>query len=474
MKLFLILGLLCVGIHGEKKINLEDIERDNLRAEDVSQPGNTRSEEPKYSPKPEIGQQQYQIQNQYNGPPNSQVAYVTPSSVPSETYVRAGSYATKEQAYQQQNNILQEQIQSPRYYNEYQQQSFAAKGIAPNIYETQQLVYQPEVNVGNQLQSTQQKTITAKYSKNVNKDTVYIDIPVMHLLAYYPNLDVHNGKNNGFLVPQFNTREHISIPVYTSALSQKPIVPAKPSYQVQYASKYNSVAPSAFTTKITKGTAYTTPVTSKKFTNSPLTNVPTYLSPDQSYAQGRQFLYTQAYIAPSQSQYVPQFVYSQPTTVYMHATPVYSDIYARTPTYVQDNALQAGSKYKPSSDQLDTGVPVADELAGQVLVQQTSQSVSQNYVKDLGEPSTDLVPPQAAAQNFQSAPLLPVSSQEEESVPDQNHVGLSEPRSLLDSYVPSKLIAAQDSARYQERPIKLEGGFLPSKENFLYKKRKTD
>lgn len=70
----------------------------------------------------------------------------------------------------------------------------------------------------------------------------------MHLLAYYPNLDVHNGKNNGFLVPQLNTREHISIPVYTSALSQKPI--AKPSYQVQYASKYNSVAPSAFTTKV--------------------------------------------------------------------------------------------------------------------------------------------------------------------------------------------------------------------------------
>lgn len=70
-----------MGIHCEKKINLEDIERDNLRAEDVSKLGNTRSEEAKYSTKPEIGQQQYQIQNQYNGPPNSQVAYVTPSSV---------------------------------------------------------------------------------------------------------------------------------------------------------------------------------------------------------------------------------------------------------------------------------------------------------------------------------------------------------------------------------------------------------
>nr|XP_012150187.1 PREDICTED: uncharacterized protein LOC100875777 isoform X1 [Megachile rotundata]XP_012150190.1 PREDICTED: uncharacterized protein LOC100875777 isoform X2 [Megachile rotundata] len=457
MKLYVILGLLCVGVHGEKKINLEDIERDNLRAEGKS----GRPEESKYS-NSEIGQQ-YQP-NQYSGP-NSQVTYVTPPAVQPETYVRP-SYATKESF--QQNNVLSEQIPQ-RYYND--QQPLLAKGIAPNVYETQQLAYQPEISVGNQLQSTQQKTITAKYTKNPNKDTVYVDIPVMHLLTYYPNLNLNN-KNGGFLVPQFNTAasDHISVPVYTSALSQKPIA-TKPTYQVQYASKYNSVSPSAFTTKITKGAAYTSPVTSKKFTNSPLANVPTYVPRDQSYAQGRQFLYTQAYIAPTQPQYVPQFVYTQPT-VYMPATPVYSDIYARAPAYVQDNALQSSSKYK-ASEQLDAS-PIPDELSGPVLVQQTSQSVSQNYVKDLDEPSGDLVPPQVAAQNFKTSEApLPVS-QEEESVPDQNHVGLSEPRSLLDSYVPSKVIAAQDSARYQERPIKLEGGFLPSKQNFLYKKRKTN
>lgn len=37
-----------------------------------------------------------------------------------------------------------------------------------------------------------------------------------------------------------------------------------------------------------------------------------------------------------------------------------------------------------------------------------------------------------------------------------------------------KFILSNVYYRYQERPIQLERGFLPSKENFLYKKRKID
>ncbi|XP_017799446.1 PREDICTED: uncharacterized protein LOC108580246 [Habropoda laboriosa] len=455
-KLCLILGLLYIGVNGEKKINLEDIERDNLRTDVIPK-------EQKYLTKSEIGQQQYQIPNQYHGPPSPQVTYVTPSSP-------ANRYTTKEQDYPQQNNVMNEQVLPPRYYNEYQQQlPLPAKEPASNLYGPQQFSYQPEVNVGNQLQSVQQKTITAKYGKNVNKDTVYIDIPMMHLLTYYPNLDVNSGKSSGLLVPQLTPpgAEHISIPLYTSALSEKP------TYQLQYASKHNN--PPFTSNKITKSSAYTTPVISKKYTGAPLVSVPPYVPSDQSHAQGRQFLYTRAYVAPSQPQYVSQLVYAQPTTVYMHATPVYNDVYARAPSYVQDNSLHGNVKYATQAEQLDSAAPVADELPNQASVQQTSQSVAQNYVKDPEEPSVDLIPPQLASQDFKAVPttLLPVP-QEEESIPEQNHVGSSEPRSLLDSYVPSKLIAAQDSDRYQERPIKLESGFLPSKENFLHKKRKTN
>lgn len=72
----------------------------------------------------------------------------------------------------------------------------------------------------------------------------------MHLLTYYPNLDVSSGKT-GLLVPRLTTAatNHISIPLYTSTLNQKPIVAGKQTYQIQYAPKYNS-APAASSTKV--------------------------------------------------------------------------------------------------------------------------------------------------------------------------------------------------------------------------------
>jgi hypothetical protein len=62
------------------------------------------------------------------------------------------------------------------------------------------------------------------------------------------------------------------------------------------------------------------------------------------------------------------------------------------------------------------------------------------------QPKSYFVPPQLPAENFKSevTQLEPVSSEDEQALPLQEH---SEPRSLLDTYVPSKIIAAQDSAR---------------------------
>lgn len=61
------------------------------------------------------------------------------------------------------------------------------------------------------------------------------------------------------------------------------------------------------------------------------------------------------------------------------------------------------------------------------------------------------MPPQVPPQDFKSGAtsLSPIPAQDEESIPEQNQIGSSEPRSLLDSYIPSKLIAAHDSSRYE-------------------------
>lgn len=130
-----------------------------------------------------------------------------------------------------------------------------------------------------------------------------------------------------------------------------------------------------------KAPVYAVPVTPKKYTSAPLANVATYVPQDQSYAQGRQFLYTQAYMTPAQPQYVSQLVYAQPTTDHMQAAPVFNDVYVRVPAYVQDNVLQGNVKYNAPSEQPETAAPLAEELPNQVLVQQTGQSGPQNYVK---------------------------------------------------------------------------------------------
>lgn len=65
----------------------------------------------------------------------------------------------------------------------------------------------------------------------------------------------------------------------------------------------------------------------------------------------------------------------------MHATPVYSDVYARPPSYDQDNSLQGSVKYTAPFEEFHSAASIADELPNQGLGQQNSQSVTQNYVK---------------------------------------------------------------------------------------------
>ncbi|XP_011261583.1 uncharacterized protein LOC105254524 isoform X1 [Camponotus floridanus] len=490
MKVYLILGLLVTVACAEKKINLEDIERDNLKAENKAKNENIQTDETKYAV--QSNQQQYQIPNQYSTLDSNSELYIQPQrlqdvkySLPPEEYVQPNQYAVQEVQYKQPSQILpQQNIPSIQYYGGYQQQTeIPARDVA---FESQKLNYQPEIVVGNQVQSIQQKAITEKYTKAINKEPVYLDVPVTQLLSYYPQLNINSlasGKSAGLVQPPLhqlanNAAQQISIPVYAPVYNQKQLVsPAKTSY--------STIVPTTFVPTRIKASkvSNTVPFTSKKINLSTLLTTPVYVQSQQSPAKGKTLLHTQAYIMPSQPQYVQQLVYTQPGIVYTDPAAAYSDIYTRLPAYIQDNSLP-GQVSQYQTQQLQYVTPtIVSEAPKNVVQEQISQDPPQNYVKVPEEPKTHFVPPQLPPQDFKSGitQLEPVSTEDEQSLPVQDqslsvqdHSLSTEPRSLLDTYIPSKVIAAQDTARYVERPIKLEGGFLPSKVNFALKKRKSE
>lgn len=77
-KVYLILGLLVTAAYAEKKINLEDIERDNLRAEGKVKTESIQTDETKYNANP--NQQQYQIPGQYSTLDHSEL-YIPPQQL---------------------------------------------------------------------------------------------------------------------------------------------------------------------------------------------------------------------------------------------------------------------------------------------------------------------------------------------------------------------------------------------------------
>ncbi|XP_039304306.1 uncharacterized protein LOC105194912 isoform X2 [Solenopsis invicta] len=486
MKIYLILGLLVTAACAEKKINLEDIERDNLRAEGKTKTENIQTDETKYAANP--NQQQYQIPSQYNtlGQPE---LYTPPQqlqdikySVPPEEYIQANQYAVQEAQYKQPNQILlQQNIPPVQYYGGYQQQVEIPKGIAPIAFESQKLNYQPEIEVGNHIQSVQQKAVTEKYTKAINKEPAFIDLPVPQLLPYYPQFDINpllSVKGAGLAQSPLltsNLAQQISIPSYTPLYNQKQLIPSVKS-------PYSTVQPVTFATKAPKGLTYAIPsAPKKKISPAQLLTTPLYVQPQQPLAQGKNpLLHTQAYIAPSQPQYVQQLIYSQPGIGYNDPAAAYSDFYTRLPAYIQDNYLRGQlNQYQAQQQQLYVAPTIGPEAPKEILQEQIVQDLPQNYIKVPDEPKTHFVPPQFPPHEFKvggSTQLEPVrnSYKDEQSLQVQDQSLSSEPRSLLDTYIPSKVIAAQDTARYRERPIKLEGGFLPSKVNFVHKKRKSE
>jgi len=91
-------------------------------------------------------------------------------------------------------------------------------------------------------------------------------------------------------------------------------------------------------------------------------------------------LHTQAYITPSQPQYVQQLVYMHPGIVYDPAA-AYSDLYTRLPAYIQDNYLRGQANQYQTQQQLYIAPAIGQEAPKEDLQEQISQDLPQNYIK---------------------------------------------------------------------------------------------
>ncbi|XP_012278402.1 uncharacterized protein LOC105698601 [Orussus abietinus] len=484
--------LLCFGVAlAEKKINLEDIERDNLRAESKSKVEDAQSEE-RYQEKLEVAQHRYQPlqgQLQQSDQASTFAASHQPQPVKYTVHPEEYSgikYSANEVAYQPQNSILQadrQNLQPLQYFADYQQQAeIGQKSVAQGAYEPQQLLLQqPEVTVGNQIQSTQQKVVTEKYLKSPNKDTLYVNIPMHQLLSYYPGLSFGQVPlTKGQVQPLLHrlateAAQKIAIPIYNPGFSNAQLFPSsrvayqevqQPQY-VTYGSKYNQQSQLALTSKAPKGLTYAATEDARSLVTPGASTVPlapadpaaaVYVQQDQVYPQQKKYSHTQALIGQSRPRY--ELVYNHPGLLYL-----------QSPAFIQDNSL-AHNGHQPSQysqytqpQQFYLSPSLPDQVAKTAL---PAPVVSQNYVKIPEEPRTSFSPPQLPAQNFdpEDSQLLTVPDGGDHRQFSNGHQLDGEPKSLLDTYVPSHVIAAQDSARYRERPIKLEGGFLPSKGAF--------
>lgn len=131
--------------------------------EQYTQPNQYAVHETQYQQQKQILQQQNQILQQQQNQILSQQNQILPQ---------------QNQILPQQNQILpQPNIPPQQYYNGYQQQlEVPTKGIVPNAaFESQKFHYQPEVVVGNQIQSVQQKAVTEKYTKSASKGNVKVE-----------------------------------------------------------------------------------------------------------------------------------------------------------------------------------------------------------------------------------------------------------------------------------------------------------
>ncbi|XP_046624323.1 adhesive plaque matrix protein-like [Neodiprion virginianus] len=453
MKSYAILALCFAVALGEKKINLEDIERDNLKSEEQSEEENVRPNQLKYNSANPESNAQYQYQSEVRSvgsQPSHEIKYL----------VQPEAYSQDLQAYQQQQQLL---AQAPQqFYNpaSYQAEAYQSPKIAPQIsYQSQVtdgLSYQPEISVGNQIQSYQQKYAAQKFSQGISKGNDYTN---QQLLYYATPASAGLGAKSQVqpLLHRLASQAapNVKLPAtYIPSLSQSSKISYQPQTQIKYVYEPQYVQPEkpTYETKETGKFAYVVP---QAYSSVQAYSGLTYTPQSPIYTTQPKVAYTQAY-------------YVQPQ----------STQYYQRPAYTPSLASQGNTLSYTNSQPFYVFPKLAEQLAAQISEQQTSHSIAQSYSKIPQEPRYTLSVPQAPAQNFKSEQITQLRPVFSENLQSNNHIHYSSgPKSLLDSYTPSNVIASQDSERYRERPLRLESGFLPSKGSYAHsynQKRKAE
>ncbi|XP_014205648.1 transcription factor SPT20 homolog [Copidosoma floridanum] len=500
----LTLLLLIAGVAlSEKKVDLEDIERDQfprtegrgsttkkasletLRAEETQYP-TTAAETPSgRTPEPTLATTAHRHQQYHHAPTISTrelgnqagdyaelPAYESfKYAAPVPEYGQGEDASDYAQAGLLANPVDQQQQQQQQQY--YSQQS---RSHSQNDYEQQQQLYQQEV-LGNQLQQAQ-KTLAPNYADmSDDKGAYYINIPTSQLLAYYQ-------QNYAVVEPKSKSPDHqpqpqpLPIPVYTPMLTQsQDYPPMKVTYQpeAQYVPAYPQRTQPMYNTK--PASAAPTMATMPAATASVAQH---QAAPTSQYPSPVEVLPYQYYLAqPAQPlAYENAFVdfYSGPAGGFVQDdNSLYEPAQQQQPHHQRMPQQQQPQYYVPAA--------LAEQIMAQILQHAGIHSAAAQVVKHaMPEPTSQrFTPPQYQAQKFrgsaETGESVPVSV-ENEGYSSATLGAPSRPKTLLDSYVPSHVIAAQDANRYRERPIKLESGFLPSKINFIqrrsHKKRKSD
>ncbi|KAK0094433.1 hypothetical protein PV326_010896 [Microctonus aethiopoides] len=412
MKIHLILSLLFATTLSEKKIKLEDIERDNLHVESKSISGQKQQrQQSMYAVHSDDERDDYHQSNdnhyQHGGGLGAFTTAPPPSSPSHNNY--------NDDVYQQ-----QDLSQDVDYHQEPQQIEVMPKSQPTyhhhQHHQQQQLYYEPEVSVGNQYQSIQQKSVTDKY---LPKNTIYI--PMSQLLALYPYLASNQGssmKNEAYLHQLASqAAQQIPIPVY------------RPEHNINSASVYTSPKLSyqiqpQFITYATKYPLHTQAILPSKKGVGRL-----YSQSSQGYTQPKELLYTQAVIAQPQTQYLQQLIY--PSSLYTQMNN------NAQPMYVPQQ--QAHSEEYTQYNQPERYHYVVD----------TSKNSHQNYEKSPHAINVDFTPPQSPPHRFKSDQYSISGNNDKLHYIQQHYITHSsqQPKSLLDSYIPSHIIAAKDTER---------------------------
>ncbi|XP_063977357.1 uncharacterized protein LOC135162636 [Diachasmimorpha longicaudata] len=423
MKAIIIVCLLVPLSLGEKKNNLEDIEKDNLHTENHSHSSLLK-------PESDNGDVQYPHQYSNNHAGLGRYAIIASNHVEyngqTDGYNNVDNGDSDIRYQVNTEDVAPSTLQPADGYGD----SAPQIGVVPKMpgeadYQQHHLYDWSRAVADDQYRGI--KTTTSGYPVPALREAVYI--PASQLLAYSRNFwlnQVALPKNLGLL-------QHFS----TQAIEKSPATVYKP-------------APGQSAHSAPKYIGYQSAID----------------------PHPEEILPSKVLLTQSQIEYLRQISSKQANSFSDQTEVNHATSYGGAPVYGQGQAVsysQGQLGHLSNYDQpkkLQYGMRVTKP----VYRTQSVHNDEQRHLKISNPPRQDL-----------AVPPVPDSSSDLHSGGDghqlnvQQHIDhVSEPKSLLGSYIPSHIIAAQDAARYRERPLKLEGGFLPSKNfYYVYGKRKT-